>query len=90
MFNNLLLESLISAFFPNAQYDKEINGKLAVDAVLAQDKAGQPYELIFMDVNMPEMDGFEAAELIFKYHRQGVLKFKPFITTITATISEET
>lgn len=26
VFNNILLENLISAYFPNASYDKEING----------------------------------------------------------------
>lgn len=36
------------------------NGKLGVDAV--KSKKGKPYDLIFMDIHMPVMDGLEASQ----------------------------
>jgi CheY-like chemotaxis protein len=36
------------------------NGREGVDAVFAAEKAGMPFELIFMDIQMPVMDGYEA------------------------------
>ena len=36
------------------------NGRIALDKALAAREAGQPFDLIFMDMQMPEMDGYEA------------------------------
>ena len=40
------------------------NGREAVDAVLAAKREGRPFELVVMDIQMPELDGFGAASLL--------------------------
>lgn len=44
--------------------DYAINGKQAVDKVMENE-----YDIIFMDIQMPIMDGYEAAEIIRKNNK---------------------
>ncbi len=37
-----------------------LNGRQAIDTVLAEQKAGRKFDMILMDMQMPVMDGFEA------------------------------
>jgi two-component system chemotaxis response regulator CheY len=41
-----------------------VNGREAVDAVRAAMDLGEPYELVCLDIMMPEMDGHEALKKI--------------------------
>jgi CheY-like chemotaxis protein len=36
------------------------NGRQALERALAANAAGQPFDILFMDIQMPEMDGYEA------------------------------
>ena len=89
VFNLILLENLIQSSFPNAQFEQALNGKLALDKVIEFDRAGTPFEMIFMDINMPEMDGIESSAQITTQFKQGKISSKPFIAAITAYTSEE-
>ncbi len=40
------------------------NGRIAVDAVIEADAAGTPFDLVLMDCQMPELDGFDATRQI--------------------------
>jgi CheY-like chemotaxis protein len=68
------------------------NGKAAVKMVMAAEK---PYDIIFMDLQMPEMDGYEAAKKIRQFEDRhygdsgcGAAKQTPIIA-MTANVSRE-
>ncbi len=51
------------------------NGQLAVDEI----KAGNKYEIIFMDINMPVMNGIDATKEILKFEKENDLKHTPIV-----------
>jgi CheY-like chemotaxis protein len=63
-----------------------VNGLEAVNAVQASMASGaKPFAAVLMDVNMPEMDGFEASRAIIARHQH----FAPPIIALTASVLEE-
>jgi two-component system chemotaxis response regulator CheY len=56
----LLSEILKRHCFPHVA----VNGREAVDAVEAALRAGEPYDLVCLDIMLPEMDGQEALKQI--------------------------
>ncbi|KAI8825765.1 putative histidine kinase TCS1p [Fimicolochytrium jonesii] len=40
------------------------NGRKAVDVAVAAAKEGKPFDIVFMDIHMPVLDGYEAAALL--------------------------
>jgi CheY-like chemotaxis protein len=59
--DDLINQKIIGALLQKLGYEVTIasNGKQAVDAFVTQE-----FDLIFMDIQMPECDGFEATRLI--------------------------
>jgi len=55
--------------------DTAYNGADAVRMV----QGGTHYEIIFMDINMPIMDGFEASRLISQHFKESGKKGTPII-----------
>jgi len=55
-------QRLISFILKKAGADATLaeNGKIALDAVLAAARAGQPFDVVLMDMQMHVMDGYEA------------------------------
>ena len=55
--SRLLLQELLKSYGPT---HVAVNGKEAVEAVRSALEAGEPYNLICLDIMMPEMDGHQA------------------------------
>jgi PAS domain S-box-containing protein len=60
--NALLMRSLLSRLGHNAVI--ATNGAEALESWLSAKSAGTPYDLVLMDVQMPELDGIETAKRI--------------------------
>ena len=61
--NQMVISTILKKL--NLEYDIASNGKEAVE--MAQENK---YDLILMDISMPEMSGFEATELVRKFNRE--------------------
>lgn len=59
--SRLLLEGILKAYGP---VHIAVTGREAVNAASAALAAGEAYDLICLDIMMPEMDGFEALKRI--------------------------
>ena len=62
------------------------NGREGVEAVEAAHEAGQPFDLVLMDVQMPEMDGFEATRRIRERHTSDAL---PILALTASALVEQ-
>jgi CheY-like chemotaxis protein len=91
MFNIMTLQCILENGF-NVSSDKALNGKEAVESVINRinkdpclcPRNGSGYKLIFMDCNMPVMDGFQATAEIRKLQS----KCPIYIVALTAYSTE--
>jgi PAS domain S-box-containing protein len=73
--NQLLMKTLLDDF--GYEHDVADNGKIAIN--MLQNKS---YDIVLMDLQMPEMNGFEAAKYI-----RSILKFQIPIIALTADVT---
>jgi PAS domain S-box-containing protein len=64
------------------------NGAIAVESWLAAQVSGEPYDLVLMDVNMPEVDGIEATRRIRAAEGERAVARTP-IVALTANAFDE-
>jgi len=68
-----------------ARVGQAIDGQQAIDAVAAADAAGDPYDLVMMDLQMPGKSGYEVArELRLRYDAQ-VLPIVAYTAAVLVT-----
>ncbi len=80
--NQLLMKTVLDDF--GFERDIADNGKIAIEKLTQKDEHGatKDYDIILMDLQMPEMNGFEATEYIRK-----TLKSKIPIIALTADVT---
>jgi len=76
---------LIQAFLRREphQVDFAENGRVAVDRFIEH-----PYDLVFMDVQMPELDGLDATRMIREWEKKHGMR-SAFIIALTASVLDE-
>ena len=67
---------------------KAMNGVEAIDLVKRLNDEKKNYDVIFMDLQMPVMDGFEATEKLIQLMKENKIKKVPIIA-VSANIDEE-
>ena len=70
-YNRVILGKILA---PYGNFDLAINGKEAVEAFELALLDGEPYDLVCLDIMMPEMDGHEALKKIRKLEAENGLQ----------------
>lgn len=94
--DNSLNLKLLTRYLAKRPCDTVVTARNGVEAVAAVRRAhelGQNFDVIFMDISMPTMDGFEATRLIRAWERdvrnQRLAETLKLPTSITRILSEE-
>ena len=77
-YNSIVVNDTLENLISDVKIDHAVNGKIAVDLL-----ADNQYDIVLMDVHMPEMDGLEAT----KYIRNNLNSSKKDIPIIALTAS---
>ena len=85
--NALLMRSLLTRLGHHAVI--ATNGAEALESWLAAKSAGTPYDLVLMDVQMPELDGIETAKRIREYEAGEAGRRTPILALTANTLVED-
>ncbi|MEA3284603.1 MAG: ATP-binding protein [Synergistota bacterium] len=79
--DNMLNRKLAEAMMAGLDWTIDVaeDGFKAVEAV-----SGKSYDIVFMDVQMPGMDGLEATKNIRLMEKRGLISYRPVIIAMTA------
>ncbi|MCE1247790.1 MAG: response regulator [Firmicutes bacterium] len=81
--SQILMEELL---LPLGNVQVVSNGKEAVNAFVKSREEQKPYDIIFLDIMMPKMDGYEALECIREIEKQASVPFEKRSIVIMLTI----
>lgn len=80
---------MLRFFEKYGECDVTVDGKEAVEAYKMAIECGEPYDLICLDIMMPEMDGHQALRAIRKIEEEsGVTEDKRVKIVMTTALSE--
>jgi len=82
MVSRFVLQKMLKDY---GECDTAVNGKEAVAAFTMASEEGKPYDIIFLDIMMPEMDGREALKLIRKMEKESGVKASNEVKIIMVT-----
>jgi PAS domain S-box-containing protein len=85
--NALLMRSLLTRLGHHVLIATD--GEAALESWLAARSAGTPYDLILMDVQMPQLDGIEAAKRIRTHEASGSGRRTPILALTANTLVED-
>jgi PAS domain S-box-containing protein len=85
--NALLMRSLLSRLGHHAVI--ATNGEAALESWLAANSAGTPYELVLMDIQMPQLNGIDAAKRIRAREAGQPGKRTPILALTANTLVED-
>jgi two-component system chemotaxis response regulator CheY len=85
--SSTILENTLSIY---GRCDIAVNGREAVDTFHRALNAGKPYDLICMDIMMPELDGQEALRLIRDIEKEAGRAPEREVTVVMTTALSQT
>jgi PAS domain S-box-containing protein len=85
--NALLMRSLLTKLGHRVVI--AVNGEAALESWLAATSAGTPYDLVLMDIQMPQLDGIEAAKRIRAQEAGAGSRHTPILALTANTLVED-
>jgi len=74
---------------PYGEIDMAVNGREAIEAFRLAWEEGNPYDLIFLDIMMDEMDGREALRIIRKHEEDRGIYGRKRVKVIMTTAKDD-